>query len=150
LRNPARQVRQRLAAERQAGLRHGFTRQGTHQRVVQRGKKWACGHAQGDRQWRSLRPPSAAAPAAPDVRTTPGAEPPLHGPTWAARSRAAPSESAAPLGRWRCVAGPYRVPLAKTPAETYKGWVRVHAFAASLLGQTGLPRSLPVAKIYEN
>src|SRR5207244_3184968 len=146
----ARQVRQRLTAERQAGLGHGFTRQGTHQSMVQRGKKRACGHVPGDRRWRNLPLPSGDASVVLDARTTPSAELPLHGPSRAALATAAPSGSVGPLGRWRCVAERNRVPLAKTPRGKYKEWVWDHAYAASLLVQTCLPRSPPIPNPYEN
>ena len=91
---PAHQIGKRLPAQGLFGFGDHFTRHRMDQRLIQRGKKWVCAHAQADRLWKNRRWPSGFANVAPAGAKGQRPRRPPCSAGWAAHEGATPGDSA--------------------------------------------------------
>ena len=117
---PSHQIAKRLPAQGFFGFGDDFTRHGMDQRLIQRGKKWACAHAPPDLQWKNPRWPNGIANAALAATKGQRYRQPLRFVGWAARAAATPDDNAERPAPQRYVVEPCRVRLARIRQGRYK------------------------------
>ena len=116
---PPHQIAKRLPAQGFFGFGDDFTRHGMDQRLIQRGKKRACAHAQPDLQWKNPRWPNVFANAAPAAAKGQRHRQRPHFVGWAAHEGATRGDNAAQPAPQRYVVEPCRVHLARNCRGRY-------------------------------